>query len=239
MGRGKMILPGSAITAVRNVGAPALRGPVSVSAIEMNMCIWRIILCCSVLTAGCGGGKSAQFLPIENGFGYVGHSQGFTDRKSWAGLQYRDALGKTINVWGYLSMASPVIQITNNRAVFVGGVYDAGTNRFNDRLIAFDAPNGPPTDITEEILRDYCVSSGVDRTNIVQNSFVSLKNTNDSLRIDFVILKTNLRGAGSIDSGDGTEIIPWRHIESIMADVKKNGKAKTESYSKVLYLKKE
>lgn len=202
------------------------------------MRIWPVILSCTVLITGCQGSKPT-FVPIENGFGYAGHSEGLIDRNSWAALQFRDASGKTKGVWGYISMASPAVQITNNRAVFIGGVFDAGKNRFNERLIAFDAPNGPPMDITDEVLREYCASSRVDRTNIVQNSFVSLKKTNDSLRIDFVILKRDLRGPGSIDSGDGTEIISWREIDSIIADVKKNGKAKTESYSKMLYLKKE
>src|SRR5882757_1533743 len=92
-----------------------------------------------------------RFSMIENGYGYAGHSQGIVDRKTWAGLQYRDTNGNRTDVWAYLSMASPVVQITNTLAVFVGGVYDDRIQRFSDRLIAFDAPAGPRMDITEQI----------------------------------------------------------------------------------------
>ena len=111
----------------------------------------NITICCllSICLIGCGQSKADKFLLIENGFGYGGHSEGFPDKKTWAGLQYQNPNGQRTTVWAYLSMASPVIQITNNLAVFVGGVYDDGMKRFSDRLIAFETPAGPPMDVTE------------------------------------------------------------------------------------------
>jgi len=191
------------------------------------------------LLAGCGVGKSDKSLPIENGFYYGGHSEGFPDRTSWAGLQYQDPTGKRTDVWGYLTLANPCVQITNNLAVMVGGVYDDGMKRFSARLIAFEAPTGPPMDITEQLLQKYCAESGVKRTNVIQDSFVSLTKTNDALRIDFVILRRGLKSPDSIDDGDGIEIIPWHDIEAIMQDVKKTGKLKKEKWSGVEYLQKD
>lgn len=181
------------------------------------------------LLVGC---SKSYFLPIENGFGYGGHSEGFPDRKTWAGLQYRDSTGKTTDVWGYLSNTSPVVQITNNLAVFVGGVYDDGRDRFSERLMVFEAPNGPPMDITDQILQRYCAGSGFKRTDIVKDSFASLTKTNDAVKIDFVTLKE-----GTI--ADGIEVISWRDIEGIMADVKKNGKLRKEKWAGFEYLRKE
>ena len=176
---------------------------------------------------------------IENGFGYAGHSQGFPDRQAWAGLQYQDPTGKRTEVWAYLSMASPNVQITNTLAVIVGGVYDEGMQRFSDRLIAFEAPSGPPMDITEEVLRKYCGESGVKRADVTQDSFTSLTKTNDALRVDFGIVKRNERGPGDITEHDATMIISWHDIEALMADVKKTGKLKKEKWSGMEYLQKD
>jgi hypothetical protein len=192
-----------------------------------------------LLIAGCDKSKADKFLLIENGFGYGGHSQGFPDRKTWAGLQYQDPTGKRTDVWGYLSMASPVVQITNNLAVLVGGVYDDGMKRFNDRLIAFEAPAGPPMDITDQLLKKYCAESGVAFTNIIKDSFVSLTKTNGSLQILFGIIKIGERGPGWISDHDATMTISWHDIEAIMADVKKTGKLKKEKWSGTEYLQKD
>lgn len=190
----------------------------------------------AICLVGCDKGKSDKFVTIENGFGYGGHSEGFPDKKSWAGLQYRDQSGKTINVWGYLSMASPAVQITNNLAIILGGVYDDKNNVFHDRLLAYEAPNGPPIDLTSQIWEEYSKEHGVALSNIVKDSFVALTKTNDALRIDFVILRRGLRSLDSIDDGDGVAIIPWVKINFLMQDVKKNGKLKVEKWSGMKYL---
>lgn len=192
-----------------------------------------------LLIAGCDMGKSDKSLPIENGFYYVGHSRGFPDRNSWIDLEYQNSTNKMTVVWACLAMANPVIQITNKLAVFVGGVYDDGMKRFGDRLIAFEAPVGPPIDITEEVLHKYCVENGVKRVDVMQDSFVSLTKTNDALRIDFVILKRGIKSPDSIDDGDGIAIIPWLDMEAIIADVKKTGKLQKEKQSGIEYLLKD
>lgn len=193
-------------------------------------------LCYLLLLVGC---ERSKFLMIENGFGYGGHSQGFPDRKTWAGLQYQDPTGKRTDVWAYLGTASPVVQITNTLAVMVGGVYDEGKQRFSDRLIAFEAPAGPPMDITEEVLHRYCAESGVKRADIIQDSFTSLTKTNDALQVDFGILKRDVRGPGDYMAADATEIISWRDIRALMVDVKKTGKLKKEKSSGMEYLEKD
>ncbi len=185
---------------------------------------------------------SDKFVPIENGFGYGGHSQGFPDRKMWAGLQYQNSTGKMIVVWPYLGNASPAVQITNHLAIMVGGIaeiYEDGVERLRQRLIGFQAPNGTPVDLTDQILLKWCAASGVEFTNITKDPFVSLKKTNDALQIDFVILKRGARGPGDIMAGDGTAIIQWPEIESIIRDVKTNGKRKIEKRSGFQYLQKE
>jgi hypothetical protein len=201
----------------------------------------RLMLCsCAILLfAGCDKSNADKFLMIENGFGYGGHSQGFPDRKTWAGLQYQDPTGKRTDVWAYLSMASPAVQITNNLAMLVGGVYDDGMKRFNDRLIVFEAPAGPPMDITDQVLRKYCAESDVAFTNVVNNSFTSITKTNSAVQIEFGILKRGERGLGTINIHDASMTISWHDIEAIMADVKRTGKLKKEKWSGVEYLQKE
>src|SRR5882762_969205 len=74
------------------------------------------------LFASCGK-KSNDFTPIGNGFGYVTHVSGFTDRSLSEGLWYQDSTGKRTRVWPYLQMVwGDNIQITNNIAVLVGGI---------------------------------------------------------------------------------------------------------------------
>lgn len=186
------------------------------------------------------GTPSDKFLPIENGFGYGGHSRGFTDRKMWAGLQYRESNGKMTVVWPYLGMASPAVQITNNLAVLVGGVakrYDDGVERLTERLIEFEAPVGPPVDVTDQVLRKWCAETGVAFTNVSKDSFVSLNKTNNSLEIEFGILKRNVRGPGDIMAVGATAIVSWSDIEAITQDVKRNGKVEHEKWSGFEYLR--
>jgi hypothetical protein len=206
-----------------------------------------IFLCSILLTiVGCNEQQNAEassdkFLPIENGFGYGGHSHGFTDRKMWAGLQYRDANGQMTVVWPYLGTASPVVQITNNVAVFVGGITaldQDGVERLTQRLIGFEAPAGPPVDITDQVLMKWCAESGVALTNISKDPFVSLTKSNEVLQISFVILKRNVRGPGDIMGAGATAIVSWSDIEAIIQDVKKNGKVEHEKRSDFEYLQK-
>ena len=197
------------------------------------------LICLCILAIFGSGCEQKHNLPIENGYEYAGHTEGLIDKKMWAGLQYRGSDGKVIGVWGYLILADPDIQITNNLAVFVGGVYDNGMQRFTDRLIAFEAPAGPPIDITEELLQKYSAKSGVQLSDIMPDSFTGLTKTNDLLRIELGIIKRNERGPGDMTTHDGTLMISWEVIKLIIQDVKKNGKLKTEKWSGIQYLQKE
>lgn len=94
-------------------------------------------------------------------------------------------------------------------------------------------------DITRQIYADYCAKTSVKMTNIIQNSFAGVFQTNDSVRIEFSIIKIGLRGEGSVDSDDGTEIISWNDISKIVAEVRKDGKRKKEQKSGFEYLQKE
>jgi hypothetical protein len=209
----------------------------------------QIILCAlttSVLFSGYASESTNNFIPLENGFGYGQHSYESYPMHTaiWSGLQYQDSTGKKTDVWPYISAIwGPAVQITNNIVVLVGGkaeIYEIdGRERLRDRLIAFQAPSGPPLDITDQVLKKYSSESGIAFTNIVKDSFHSLLKTNGALQIDFVILKRDLRGVGSIDADGGTAIISWHDIETIMQDVKKNGKLKKEKWSGTEYLQKD
>jgi hypothetical protein len=204
----------------------------------------RTFLClfATSLIVGCVGEKTSKFTPIENGsgFGYVTHVSGFTDRSLSAGLWYQDSNNKRTVVWPHLELIksdNPVI--TNNIALLVGGkaeLYKDGNERLRERLIAFEAPTGPPLDITDQVLQKYCASSGVAFTNVTKDSFVSLTKTNETLQILFGIVKIGERGPGDVTAHDATMTISWRDIETIMADVKKNGKLKKEKWSGTEYL---
>jgi hypothetical protein len=189
-----------------------------------------------ILIAGCGN----DFTPLENGFGYVTHVSGFTDRKLTAGLWYQDSTGKRTRVWPYLQMIwGDNIQITNGIAVLVGGkaeIYDDGIERLRDRLMAFEAPVGPPMDITDQVLQKYCTENRVEFTNVVKDSFHSLTKINGKLEIIFLVLtktpeNTDVRGV--------TNLISWHDIEAIIQDVKKTGKLKKDKWSGMEYLQKD
>ena len=195
-----------------------------------------------LLIAGCNRESKDEFRPIGNGFGYDVRAKGWIHRRVAAGLQYRDSAGKMAVVWPYLSSASPAVQIANNLAVLIGGKaerYDDGVERLTERLIAFESPTGPPMDITDQVLNRWCRETGVQFTNVIKDSFVSLNRTNNLLQIDFGIVKRNLRGSGSVDAADGTAIFSWSDIKAITQDVKKTGHLHKEKWSGIEYLQKD
>jgi hypothetical protein len=131
------------------------------------------------------------------------------------------------------------VQITNNVAVLVGGkaeIYEDGRERLRDRLIAFEAPAGPPLDITDQVLQKYCAESDVEFTNVVKDSFHSLMKTNGNLGVIFLVLT---KSSGNTGVHGVTNIVSWHDIKAIMADVKKNGKSKKEKWSGTEYLQKD
>jgi hypothetical protein len=146
-------------------------------------------------------------------------------------------------VWPHLELIdgdNPAI--TNNVAVLVGGkaeLYEDGVERLEQRIIAFEAPVGPPLDITEQVLKKYCVETGVAITNITKDPFGALRKKDGVVEMDFAILRRNERGPGDITIHGTTLTISWHDIEAIMADVKKNGKLKKEKWSGTEYLQKE
>ena len=133
------------------------------------------------------------------------------------------------------------VQITNNVAVLVGGIAhrypEDGVERLSDRLIAFEAPAGPPMDITEQVLLKYCADNGIKRANVIQDSFVSLTRTKDVLQITFGVLKEDEKGNSTAQ--DTTNTISWHDIETIMSNVKQTGNLKKEKWSGVEYLQKD
>ena len=139
-------------------------------------------------------------------------------------------------VWGNNTV------ITNNTAVLIGGraeVYDDGKERIAKRLIAFEAPKGPSVDITEPLLQIWASQNGVNITNYVKDSFASLTKTNDAIQIDFVFVRYQERGPGTINAHGATIVIPWRRVETVIQDVIKNGKHKKEKQSGFEYLQKD
>jgi hypothetical protein len=210
----------------------------------MKQTLFLLVLIAATVLAGCKIDHTNNFTPIENGngYGYVTHVRGFTDRSLSAGLLYQDANGKRTRVWPYLELIDNNPVITNNLAVLVGGkaeIYDDGVERWRQRLIAFEAPLGLPLDITDQVLQEYCAESGVSFTNVTKDSFVSLTKTNGALQILFGIVRIGERGPGDITAHDATMTISWHDIEAIMQDIKQNGKLKKEKWSGTEYLQKE
>ena len=196
----------------------------------------------------CSGGPSKKdsvnFKPIEGGFGYGQHSGKTYPMHSaiWADFRYRNTNGEQVVVWPYLELIRGNPAISNNIALFAGGkaeLYDDGVERLRERLMVFEGPSGPSLDITDQLLQKYCAESGVDFTNVIKDSFVSLTKTNGALQILFGIIKVGERGPGTTNAHDATMTISWRDIEAIMADVKKNGKLKKEKWSGTEYLQKD
>jgi hypothetical protein len=203
----------------------------------------RQCLICAILGAllvGCVADKHPDFTPLQNGFGSVARPKGYPDSSLTEGLSYRDADGKTALVWPYLQPAfGDNVQITSNLAVLVGGIASIepdGQERLCDRLLAFEAPGGPPLEITDQIYRQYCARTGVAFADIMTNSFHSITQTNDSLLFKFSIRETDPTLNPAFWRGT-TFTISWQDIDAIIQDVKKNGKAKKEQRSGAEYLK--
>jgi len=199
----------------------------------------------SVVLVGCskaGPGKDKDFVPLENGFGYGFHSKGSypMHRVGWADLQYENTNGTRIVVWPYIEVEW--VQISNNIVVLLGNkakLYGDGRERLTTRLISFEAPVGPAMDVTDQVMQNWCMKSGIQFTNVMQDSYVDLEKTNGALRLDFVIIQRGLRGPATIDTADGAAIISWENVKSIMKDVKKDGKLEKERWSGIEYLQKE
>ena len=207
---------------------------------KAQIIIYGIAVC---LFKGCASETTSKFIPVEGKFGYVTHVSGFTDQSLSASFCYRNTNGTTTVVWPHLKILwGNDMVITNDVALLVGGksaLYLDGHERLTKRLILFKGPSGPPMDITDQILQKYYVGSGYNLTNFMWDSFASLVKTNDSVKIDFVSDKIRAGTKDIWDPFDSSLIISWHDIESIMADVKKNGKLKKEKQSGFEYLQKE
>lgn len=183
--------------------------------------------------------------PLENGFeiasysapNYPGH------HATGSNLFYKDPVGKRTRIWPYLLIIwGNNTVIRSNMIVAVAGkadTYGDGQERLTKRLIGFEAPAGPPMDITDQVLQKFCLENGVQRTNIIKDSFVSITKTNDAIAIDFVVLKYDTRGSGTSEAGDGRAVVSWDDIKAIMQDVRNNGKTKKEKWSGFEYLQEE
>ena len=180
---------------------------------------------------------SDSFTPLKNGFGFGQFSKETSPmhRAIWADFEYRDTNGVKTVVWPYIDTVAS-IQISNNFAVLLGDTaktYKDGQEGLAPRVIAFEAPGGPPADITDQILQKWSSENGVTLSDVLPGSFVGLIKTNGALQLDFVIIKRGLRGPDSIDTADGTAIISWSEIEMLVQDVKQNGHLQKEKWSGV------
>jgi hypothetical protein len=203
----------------------------------------RVLICSLAIlpSVGCNGKRADTFTPLTNGFGYVTHVNGGAENSLTQGLWYQDSTGKRTWVWPFLQMVwGENAQFSSNIALVVGGVLEKhvdGEDYMDAHLIVFQAPNGPPMDITDEIYKTYCKETGIPFTNIIRNSFVGLTRTNDSVRVGFSALKKHDGPPRWSDSIDATVTISWLDIGSILADVKKNGTTRKEKRSGIEYLK--
>jgi hypothetical protein len=120
---------------------------------KIQIIIYGLAAC---LFAGCSSETTSKFIPVEGNFGYMGHVHGFTDRSLTQGFCYQNTNGNTTVVWPYLQMvAGNNLVVNNDTAVLVGGVASLltdGNEHLLDRLIAFKGPDGPPMDITDQVL---------------------------------------------------------------------------------------
>ena len=205
-----------------------------------------LMLVFDMLLLGCSDNSrhpQSQFTPLENGFGFMSHSVDTypMHKATWGDLVYRQAGGSNIIVWPYL-FPIPGIEVHSNVVILIGGRAEPhrdGSERLAKRITAFTAPNGPRLDITEDVLDRYCRESNLTSTNIMKDSLVGITQTNDVLRIDFVILKFGLHGEGSINDADGIEFISWPEVQVIMDAVKAKGSVKREKWSGFEYLERE
>ena len=186
--------------------------------------------------------EADSFQPLANGFGFGQFSKETSPmhRAIWADFEYRDTNGVKTVVWPYIDEVAS-IQISNNFAVLLGDkakTYKDGKERLAPRVIAFEAPSGPPADVTDSILQKWSLENGVPFSDVTQDGFASLTITNGSLKLEFIVWKRGLRGPDTIDVVGGTAIIAWSEIEAIIQDVKKTGKLKKEKWSGVEYLQK-
>jgi hypothetical protein len=192
-----------------------------------------------LLSLACSPAEQDTFTPIENGFGYARHVKGFTDRSLSTDLRYKKSSGEIIIVWPHLAILwGNNVVVKSNTAVLVGGmaeVYPDGAERFSQRLIAFEAPAGPALDITDQVLREWCSTSGIEATNIIKDPFASITKTNDSLAIDLVYLE---RGNGTTKGHGTNALVSWGSVAAIIKDVRQTGKLRKEKASGVEYRQK-
>lgn len=200
----------------------------------------------SLIVVGCAGHQSSHFTPIEGGFGYITHRDRVIDASLSAALCYQDATGNTTVVWPHLSLINgdnPII--TNNVAFLVGGKTleytdgDEHLTRLTQRLFVFEAPSGPPMDITDQVLKRYYAGTGFGLTNFMWDSFSSLRKTNDSIRIAFVSTKLLPGSAHHWQPFDSWATISLSDIKAIMKDVRANGTLQKEKSSGIQYLEEE
>jgi hypothetical protein len=149
--------------------------------------------------------------------------------------------GSATVVWPSLQIVQGNNMVVNNdEVVLIGGkaaMYNDGIERLTARWIAFKGSDGPPMDITDQILMKYYTGNGMGLTNFMWDSIGSLVKTNDAIQVEFGSSKGMPGDKNFYSSAFSCYlIISWHDIEAIMADVKKNGKLKKEKWSGFEYL---
>jgi hypothetical protein len=211
---------------------------------------WAILAVSVLCLSGCGLMREDgpdTFTPLTNGFGYVTHVHGRTDPSLTQGLWYQDTTGNKKWVWPYLKTVwggkwGDNLQVSNDLIVLIGEITVAdsdGEEDAGDRLIAFQAPSGPPVDISEDVYKRFSTKNDVALTNIVRNTINGLIKSDNGIEMRVPYFKS---GGGKRDVLDPDRItfqISWPELEAIVADVRKTGVTKKEKRSGIGYLKKE
>jgi hypothetical protein len=210
--------------------AKALRTPMKITMVIV-ICLPLVLICPSCQTQ-----PTTKSISVGGGFIVQGHSYGSSEKGAWTGLRYQNQ-GKEKVVWPYLGPAwGAAFQLNQNTAVLIGGIaapYADGRERLTERLLAFEAPNGPTVDITDQVFIPWCNRNGFSITNVVRDGFHSVVNTNGLLQIIFLVTENNLARTRVM----GTNLfIAWSEIGNIIADAKSKGHMVKEKWSGVEYL---
>ena len=169
-----------------------------------------------------------RYFYLDNGFVCSEHARRLhTAPVRWVTLEYHPPTGPAMVVWPSVSRAwEKTIQISNHTAVLVGYSPETRSNSPPGRLIGFEAPAGPPTDISEQVLRKWCGQQGVEPASIVEVSFGSIARANDVLLIEFRARKKTAEAPRSRGAITATVVVPWKELAALIEEVQKGVKPK-------------
>src|SRR5438445_3027978 len=123
-----------------------------------------------------------RYFDLGNGFWCVEHARRlYTAPVRWVAVEYHPTNGSSTVVWpSVIRTWDKAIQISNHAAVLVGYSPQAGSDLSQGRLIGFQAPGGPLTDISEPVLQSWCGKQRVELASISGVSFESVVTSYDA-----------------------------------------------------------